>query len=100
MSQTPVSGREAHQPQTSPREHGGLQRAAPLGKVLSTLKDWTEVAVARAREDGSDIVALGKTFLSHSVCVIYIEHLFFLFFISLQLMAFECPIHHCKGATH
>lgn len=82
MSQTPVSGRGAHQPQTSPREHRGLQRAAPLGKVLSTLKDWAEVAVARAQEDGSDIVALSKTFVSHSVCEIYIENLFFLFYFS------------------
>lgn len=99
MSHTPGSGKGRRQPQTSPdagmrtqAEHRDAQRAAPSGschtswKMLSTLQDSGEVALARAtRKDGSDIVSLGRTSLT-------LKSL-------LQLMAFECLIHHYKGVT-
>ena len=66
MSQTPASGRGTPSSQSFPRgvhaEQGACRRL-PLGKMLRTSKDGSEVTVAEAQKDGLHVASLGRTSL-------------------------------------
>lgn len=66
MSQTPASGGRTPSSQSFPSSvhtEQGVCRKLPLGEMLRTSKDESEVTVARAQKDGSHTASLGRTSL-------------------------------------